>query len=371
MLIGVDGNEANILNRVGTGQYAYYLLKHWQKIASPKQAFRIYLSSPVNPWLPKENSYFTYTVFGPKKFWTQIALPINLLLERNKPEVFFSPAHYAPRFSSVKSVVTIHDLAYLTHPKEFKKKDQQQLSSWTKYSVDQAQKIIAVSENTKNDLINFYQLPEKKISVVYNGFDSNRFHPSLAKLTSQKTKEKYKIKGDYLAYLGTLQPRKNLESLIRALPEIVNQNPEIKLVVIGKKGWLYSTIFSLVQTLCLQEKVIFTDFVPDEEVPFLVAGARVFILPSLYEGFGLTVLEAMACGVPVVVSRVSSLPEVVGEAGLYLDNPKNYSQIAKQINKILSDERLAKNLIKDGLLQSKKFSWEKCAQETLEVIQRT
>lgn len=368
MLIGVNGNEANVTNRVGTGQYTHYLLKHWQKIASPKNTFRIYLSSSPGNWLPKETVHFKYSVFGPGKFWTQLALPIKLIFKKDRPEVFFSPAHYAPRLCPTKSVVAIHDLAYLTHPKEFKKKDRQQLTSWTKYSVRQAQKIIAVSQNTKNDLIKFYQLPEEKIVVVYNGFDQNRFHTNLAKSTGQKIKEKYRVEGDYLVYLGTLQPRKNLESLIKALPEIISQHPKIKLVVIGKKGWLYSTIFSLVENLGLQEKVIFTDFVPDEEVPFLIAGARVFILPSLYEGFGITVLEAMACGVPVVVSKASSLPEVVGEAGLYIDNPKNYAQIAQQVNKILSGEKLAEELVKKGLVQTRKFSWEKCAQETLEAI---
>lgn len=368
MLIGVDGNEANVINRVGTGQYTFALLKSWQKKASPKYRFKVYLSSPPKEHLPKKNPYFAYASFGPRKFWTQLALPARLFLEKEKPEVFFSPAHYAPRFCPTKSIVTIHDLAYLTHPEEFKKNDQRQLSAWTRYSVKKAQKIIAVSQNTKNDLIRFYRLPEEKITVIYNGFDQGRFRPDLAKNNLKKIQKKYQITGDYLVYLGTLQPRKNVESLIKALPEIINQNPKIKLVIIGKKGWLYSTIFSLVEDLRLEKRVTFTDFVPDDEAPFLIAGAKVFILPSLYEGFGITVLEAMACGVPVVVSRVSSLPEVVGDAGLYLDNPKNYAQIAQQVNKILANEKFAKDLVKKGLKQAQKFSWEKCAQETLEAL---
>jgi glycosyltransferase involved in cell wall biosynthesis len=371
MLIGVDGNEANVLNRVGTGQYTFALLKFWQKQASPKYQFKVYLSSPPKEHLPKKSPYFNYTSFGPRRFWTQFALSAKLFLEKEKPDIFFSPAHYAPRICPTKSVVTIHDLAYLTHPEEFKKSDQRQLSAWTKYSVKQAEKIIAVSQNTQKDLIRFYHLPKEKITVVYNGFDQHRFRPNLAKGSLKKIQKKYQVNSDYLVYLGTLQPRKNVESLIKALPEIVNQNPEIKLVIIGKKGWLYSTIFSLVESLKLEKEVIFTDFVPDDEVPFLIAGAKVFILPSLYEGFGITALEAMACGTPVVVSRVSSLPEVVDNAGLYLDNPKNYAQIAQQVNKILANEKLAKDLVKKGLKQAQKFSWEKCAQETLEAITKT
>jgi len=368
MIIGIDGNEANIENRVGVGQYSLSILKEWQKIASPNNQFIIYLSRSPQFWLPKKNQYFSYRVFGPQKFWTQFALPFNLFFKKREIDVFFSPAHYMPRFSPIKTVVTIHDLAYFYYPQEFKKNDLWQLKSWTKYSVKKAAKIIAVSQNTKKDLVKFYKINPRKIAVVYNGYDTKRFNSQLGPSQIEKIKRKHKIGDDYIIYLGTLQPRKNIETLIKAFPQVSKRFNRLKLVIAGKKGWLYKSIFAQVKKLGLERKVIFTDFVPDEEIPFLLAGARLFVLPSLYEGFGITVLEAMACGVPVLVSRVSSLPEVVGHAGRYIENPQNYSEISQKIIQILENSKLQKELSEKGIKQAQRFSWKKCAEETLKVI---
>ena len=375
MIIGVDGNEANVSRRVGTGQYTLSLLKEWQKTASPVVRFLIYLSSPPNPWMPPKTSYFSYLVFKPKKFWTQLALPVKLFLQKEKPNVFFSPAHYLPRLTppKVKKVVTIHDLAYYYYPQEFKRNDLWQLKNWTRYSVRKADQIIAVSENTKKDIVKFYHLSRSKISIVYNGYDTNRFYHPIPLSRIKKVKRKYHLKEneDYVIYLGTLQPRKNIENLIKAIPQVSQRFNKLKWVIAGKKGWLYQSIFSLAKKLNIEKKLIFTDFVPDEEIPSLLAGAKLFVLPSFYEGFGITAIEAMACGTPVLVSHNSSLPEVVGRAGKYIENPQNYSEIAQKIEEILSDENLRKKLISKGLERVKKFSWQKCAQETLEVLLRT
>ena len=368
MIIGVDGNEANVENRVGTGQYALALLREWQRIASPNYRFTVYLARSPQFWLPKQNQYFSYRVFGPRKFWTQFALPLHLFLEKHKTDIFFSPAHYAPRFSPIKTVVTIHDLAYFYYPQEFKKNDLWQLKSWTKYSVKKASKIIAVSKNTKEDLAKFYKINPSKITVIYNGYDTGRFHNQLGTGRINKIKKKYKISGDYIIYLGTLQPRKNIEALIRAFSQVAKHFNRLKLVIAGKRGWLYKSIFSQTKELALEKKIIFTDFVPDEEVPFLLAGAQLFVLPSLYEGFGITALEAMACGTPVLVSRTSSLPEVVGKAGLYIENPKNYSEISQKIIQIMENQKQRKELSIRGIKRAKKFSWKKCAKETLQTI---
>ena len=368
MVIGIDGNEANIANRVGVGQYSLSILKEWRKIASPHNQFIIYLSQPPQFWMPKKNQYFSYRIFGPQRFWTQFALPFNLFSKKRAIDIFFSPAHYAPRFSPIKTVVTIHDLAYFYYPQEFKKNDLWQLKSWTKYSVKKAAKIIAVSQNTKKDLIKFYKINPQKITVVHNGYDTRRFNGQLGSSQIEKIKRKYKINSDYLVYLGTLQPRKNIEALIKAFPQVNKRFNKLKLVVIGKKGWLYKSIFSQVKKLGLEKKVIFTDFVLDEEIPFLLAGAKLFILPSLYEGFGITALEAMACGVPTLVSRVSSLPEVVDSAGHYIENPQNYSEISQKIAQILENPKLQKELSEKGTKQAQKFSWKNCAEETLKVL---
>ena len=368
MIIGVDGNEANIANRVGVGQYSLSILKEWQKIASLNNQFIIYLSQPPQFWMPKKNRYFSYRIFGPQRFWTQFALPFNLFFKKRVIDVFFSPAHYAHRFSPIKTMVTIHDLAYFYYPQEFKKNDLWQLKSWTKYSVKKAAKIIAVSQNTKKDLIKFYKINPEKITVVHNGYDTKRLNSQLGSSQIEKIKRKYKINSDYVVYLGTLQPRKNVDALIKAFSQVNKQSNRLKLVLVGKKGWLYKSIFAQVKKSGLEKRVIFTGFVPDEEIPFLLTGAKLFVLPSLYEGFGITVLEAMACGVPVLVSRVSSLPEVVGSAGRYIENPQNYSEISQKITQILENPKLQKELSEKGIKQAQKFSWQKCAEETLKVL---
>ena len=305
MIIGVDGNEANTEKRVGVGQYSLALLGFWQKWANKENQFWVYLHGPANEKiLPPPRPYFSYLPFGPQKFWTQFALPAKLYFQKEKPGVFFSPAHYSPRFSPIPTVLTIHDLAFFYYPQEFKTRDLWQLKRWTAYSVKKARQIIAVSQNSKKDLIRFYRLPDEKISVVYNGYDRERFSPKKNKREIGRARKKYQTGADYLLYVGTLQPRKNIISLIKAFPSILNQDQRrrktLKLVIAGKKGWLFEPLFARVHELGLDERVHFLGFVADEDLPALFSGALAFVLPSLYEGFGFPVLEAMACGCPVV-----------------------------------------------------------------------
>jgi glycosyltransferase involved in cell wall biosynthesis len=184
-------------------------------------------------------------------------------------------------------------------------------------------------------------------------------------------RDRYSIVRDYVLYLGTLKPSKNIEGLVEAFASIMNSEFKIdnlKLVIAGKKGWMYESIFEKVKKLGLQEDVIFTDFVPEEDKPGLIMGAKVFVLPSFWEGFGLDALNAMACGVPVVVSNVGSLPEVVGNAGVLVD-PESPESIARGIKEVLLAPTTKYNSLKGaGLTRVKEFSWEKTARKTLEVL---
>lgn len=364
LILGIDGNEANVKNRVGTGLYAYELLKQFAK--DKNHSCLVYLKDSPLSDLPKETGNFNYKVFGPKKLWTQFALPFKLTFGP-KIDVFFSMAHYGPRFSKVPFVVTIHDLSYLHFPEMFKKNDLYQLTSWSKYSIKNAAHIIAVSKTTKEDIIKNYNIDPAKITVTYEGYDEDRFKPQ-SKSKVESIKSKYKIKGDYIIFVGTIQPRKNLERLIEAY-SILNTKYNIQntnLVIVGKKGWLYDAIFQKVKDLNLERKVIFTDYVPDDDLPALIGGAEVYVLPSLWEGFGIPVIEAQACGVPVVVSDTSSLPEIVGESGILID-PIDVNSIANGIKKALNPKSRS-DLVKKGLANIKRFSWQICAQETLEVL---
>ena len=182
-------------------------------------------------------------------------------------------------------------------------------------------------------------------------------------------KARYNIAGDYILFVGTLQPRKNLIRLIEAFSNLQSPISNIQLIIAGKKGWLYEETFRQVEELGLEWKVVFTDYAPEGDLPALLSGASLFVFPSLYEGFGLPVLEAMACGTPVVCSNVSSLPEVAGEAAILVD-PLDVEELATAMERVLGDEELRAELTERGFEQARRFSWEKCARQTLDVLER-
>lgn len=374
MLIGIDANEANQKNRVGIGQFAFNIIKELEKIDN-KNSYLVYLKEPPLPDLPKEREGWKYRIFGPGKLWTQIALPIKLFTQKEKLQVFYSPSHYAPRFSPFPTVVSIMDLWHHRHPEQFDKKDLYQLTRWEKYSVKKAEKIITISEFSKNEIIKFYKVNPEKISVAYPGHDKPKALNSKSQIIS-KIKSKYKIKNNYLLYLGTLQPKKNVEGLIEAFKLVISDQlsvnggkKSVTLVIAGKKGWHYEKIFEKVRKLGLEDRVIFPGFISEEEKPYLIAGAEAFVFPSFYEGFGIPVLEAMSLGVPVVASNEASLPEVGGEAAIYCD-PYSVEDIAKAMDRALSlnkDQR--DEIIAKGKQQTALFSWKKCAQRVLATLE--
>ena len=342
-VIGIDGNEANIKNRVGSGQYGFELLKHLQRTEG-EEVFWIYLKEKPLPDLPKESANWQNKVFGPKRLWTQFALPLNLYLQRPRPDVFFTPTHYAPRFCPVPLVMTIFDLSYIHFPQLFRKSDLYQLKNWTAYSVKKAKAILTISQASKNDIVQYYKIDPDKIFVIYPGYDKRLFRPITDQKVISQVKKKYGISGEYIFFLGTIQPRKNLIRLIDA----VEQLEDITFVIAGKKGWLYNEFFKKIEDPKLRKKVIVTEFVPEQNLPVLFSGAKAFVLPSLWEGFGIPVLEAMSCGCPVIVSNVSSLPEVIGEAGILVD-PLNVREITEGIQKVIElDSQKRQILIEKG-----------------------
>lgn len=357
MIIAVDGNEANVSTRVGIGEYSFELLKQFKEFKIPDLKFQIYLKNKPLKHMPLKSDNWQYRVIGPKKFWTQFALPFDLYLHSPKPDVFFTPSHYAPRFSPVPTVISVMDLSYIHFPELFKKTDLYQLVNWTRYSVQNARKVLTISEASKNDIIEKYSQKAQKIVVTYPGIKSMNL--------SQKSPNK-QIKEKYILFVGTLQPRKNIQKLIEAYAQL--NVVDVKLVIAGKKGWLYEDILSAPKAFNVEKNVIFLDFVTDEELANMYKNAEFFILPSLYEGFGLPVLEAMQNSCPVITSNISSLPEVGGDAALYID-PYDTNDIADKMGLLLADKKLREQLVKKGLEQVKKFSWEKTAQQTLKVLQ--
>ncbi len=368
MIIGIDANEANQKNRVGVGQFAYNVINQLEKIDTWND-YLVYLKEPPLPDFPKERVGWRYRIFGPSKLWTQFALPFKLFTQKEKLAAFYSPSHYAPRFSPFPTVISIMDLWHHRHPEQFAKKDLYQLTRWESYSVKRAKRIVTISEFSKSEIIKFYQYPSERITVAYPGFD--KFSLTDAKTTANKIMSKYKTGDNYLFYLGTLQPKKNLAGLIEAFAPVAGEPKysSVKLVIAGKKGWLYEEIFCKVKSLGLEKRVVFTGFIGEEEKPYLISSAVAFVFPSFYEGFGIPVAEAMSLGVPVVVSKEGSLPEVGGEAAIYC-NPYSVSDIARAMRQVLDLKKSQRDeIIEKGFAQVKKFSWENCAREVLKALE--
>ncbi|MEK7100216.1 MAG: glycosyltransferase family 1 protein [Patescibacteria group bacterium] len=375
MNIGIDGNEANVKDRVGVNKYAFEMLLGLKKLnesRSNPHDLIVYLKNEPQEDLPKESNYFKYKVLGGRNVWILSKLTPYLFSNPEKIDVLFSHSHYTPPFLTIPRVCSIMDLGYLEFTGQFEKRVFWQLKYWTAISIFVSKQVLTISEATKKDIVRHYPFASDKITVTHLGYDSEKFKLGISENLVRQVKNKYSIVDDYILFVSTLKPSKNVEGLIDAY-SLLNNKDAFKdlpqLVIAGKKGWMYESISKKVSDLKLTDKIIFTDFVKEQDKPALITGAKVFVLPSFWEGFGLDVLSAMACGTPVVVSNVGSLPEVAGNAGIYI-NPYDIKSIAAGIEKVLNMKRLEYNRIVNlGFKQAMKFSWEKCVSQTLEVIE--
>ena len=370
MRIGIDGNEANTENRVGVHSYAHEILNGLYREnnkSKQKNSFIIYLKNKPREGLPKENKHWHYKVLASGKVWILTRLMPHLFFKKTV-DVLFVPSHYVPLLTRVPKVCTIHDLGYLKSSGQFKKYDFWQLKCWSAISISVSKRIIAISKSTRDDIVRHCPSASEKTSVVLHGYDKTRFNIKVSSTNVRRVQSKYKTSDNYILFLSMLKPSKNIKGLLRAYSMLDGKvRGNTKMVIAGKKGWLYESIFKLTKDLVLEEKVVFTGFVDEKDKAALYYGAKLFALPAHWEGFGMTVLESMASGTPVVVSKVGGLPEVAGNAGVYVG--KDDSSIANGLAKILSmSENEYDKLVKRGLEQAKKFSWEKAARETLDVI---
>jgi glycosyltransferase involved in cell wall biosynthesis len=370
MLIGIDGNEANIKNRVGVNQYAFEILWGIYKLQDNiknNYKFIIYLRNKPLDDLPKEKDNWQYKILPGKGLWIITKLMPHFFFSKERPNVLFSPSHYTVPISTVPRISSIMDLGYLDFSEQFKKLTFWQLKCWSAISIFVSKYVISISNRTKEDIVRHYPFASKKIRVTHLGYDKTRFNNNISQNDVRRVIDKYSIVDDYILFLSTLKPSKNIEGLIEAYASI-SSGKRIKLVIAGKKGWMFDSIFKKVKDFNLENDVIFTDFVEESDKPALIKGAKVLVSPSFWEGFGLHVLEAMACGVPVVVSNVASLPEIVGEAGILVD-PYDKTSIANGIKKVLKmPEERYNILVGLSLKQAAKFSWEKTAKETIKIL---
>ncbi len=286
--------------------------------------------------------------------------------KREAVDLLHCPKSAIPYFSPCPVVVTLHDLIPLKHPETEKFAARMYWRLQIPVAARRSTFIITDSEHARQEiLVDFGCLPEN-VKAIMLGFDPRMTHQRL-QAEGETVCRKYGLPAEYLLYVGTIQPRKNLDTLIEAFYRLKKSALiEDKLVIVGRKGWLYEKLFARIKELQLESDIIFTGFVPDEELPFIYDRARVFLYLSLFEGFGLPPLEAMACGVPVITSNTTSLPEVVGEAGITV-SPTDIDGVSSAIMRILSDPELAAHLREAGRARAALFSWETAARETLAV----
>ncbi len=368
MNIGFDINEANIPQRVGVNQVAYNIFVHMVKnLPEGDKIIALGKERPL-PDMPPASDKLIYEIFGPKKAWVLTGLTKRLWINKPKIDVLFSPSHYSPFISRVKSAIYLMDMSFeLFGTEYFTSYDINQLKKWTPISVKKAKKVFTISQFSKDEIMRLYSTPSEKIDVIYPAYDKNIYNGKIPKTKQISVRKKYGINGSFLLYWGTLQPRKNISKLIEAFSLL--KESRLKLVIVGKKGWLYEQILEQSQKLGITNRVIFAGFVPDEDLTSLIKSSRAYVLPSLYEGFGMPVIEAQAVGAPVVVSRVSSLPEVTGESGIYIEDPNSIESIKEALVKVMAltpKERL--RIVKEGKENAKRFDWDASAQKIISIL---
>ncbi|MDP6769601.1 MAG: glycosyltransferase family 1 protein [Anaerolineales bacterium] len=300
------------------------------------------------------------------RIWQRIRLPVPVELITGAVDIYHSPDFtLPPTLQGVPTLLTVHDLSFLRDPESASPGLRGYLEIAVKRSVRLATHVLADSQSTKDDLIELYSTPENKITVLYPGVSSD-FRPIIDPAKLRQVRKRYKLGEEpFVLSVGTLQPRKNHLTLIKAF-ELALGDSEYNLVLAGGKGWSYEEVYDLVESRGLQNRVLFPGFVAEEDLSALYSSANIMTLPSLYEGFGLPVLEAMACGLPVIASSVSSLPEVTGNAALLVD-PGNVEDMADAMLKLVENADLRKKLRNKGFKRVEQFSWYASAKTLLGV----
>ena len=367
MKVAIDIGLLNSSEKAGGYQYTYNLVSHLLSV-DPDTDYT--LLSAIRGFRGNREipSRCIYRFSGrlSKLLLERLSLPIEVII--GKVDVFHGPFFVIPNCVRCKSITTIHDLMVLRHPEFLETEVVTYYKKMIYSSIRRADAIICVSDFTKGEIVELFDMAEEKIRVIYNGI-SARFHCIKDKAKIEDVKAKYGIRGRrYLLFVGNIEAKKNIERLIHAYVQLCKETIyKYPLLIVGnKKTWHFQKVWEIVKGLNAEKDIIFTDVVNDEDLPFLYNGAEIFIFPSLFEGFGLPVIEAMACGIPVVASNRASIPEIAADAAVLVD-PLSVDEIVEAMYKVISSTKLKQRLIEKGLKQSKNFSWEKTAMETLKL----
>lgn len=361
--IGIDASRAARGLRTGTEHYSARLLEALGRLDRANR-YTLYFNARRRPPLDLPPNFHARLIPFPR-LWTHLRLSLELV--RRPPDVLFVPAHVVPLHHPA-SVVTIHDLGYRFFPEAHPPLARRYLEWSTRWSASAARRVIVDSAATARDLSDAYGTPPQRIAVIPLGH-----HPRFRPLPPEEVArglERLGITRPYLLFVGTLQPRKNLRRVLDAFERLVARGLPHRLVLVGQRGWLTDPLFAAIARpdAPARGRIQLTGYLPDDDLPLLYAGADALVFPSLYEGFGLPALEAMACGTPVLTSNTSSLPEVVGDAALTV-NPLDTGAIARGLERLLADDSLRAALRERGLARARRFTWERTASATLAVLE--
>jgi len=361
--IGIDARTLNV--KGGSKTYADNLLSFYKNKSKYVLFTRVYRKDLFchKIKLNQQNPVL-------KTIWEFLILPF--LIKKYKIEIFHGLKGFIPPFASCQKIVTVNDLAAFVYPRTSKFPDIIYWRYLIPFYIKKADHIIAISNATKKDIIKYLNISPSKITTIYLGYSKSLFFKknrnlSYREVRSYLRKKQIKIKRigekQIILSVNTIQPRKNISRLIKSFEKIASCNDNAILLLAGKIGWKYEKIIRTYESSNYKDKIFFLGFVPDNILSSLYNISSVLVYPSFYEGFGLPIIEAQACGCPVITSNVSSMPEIAGKAAI-LVNPQSEKEIADAINTIIKDNKLRKKLIKVGFENAQKFSWKKCAQET-------
>lgn len=362
--IAIDGSRAFLARRTGIEEYSSQVIRHLREPLREASVI-LYIRSDQTPDFDLPPAWKVKKLWAPR-LWTQVRLSLAVLADR--PDVLFVPAHTVPLIHPRRTVVTVHGLEYEVVPQGYGFWERLYMRWSIRHSVRAASTVVAVSENTKQDLVRLYGVPEEKIAVVYEGYDE-AISDFQSPISNDQSAAPYGSDGPYFLFVGRLEERKNVARIIEAFELLkAAQGLPHRLVLAGKPGHGYAAIQSKIRHSKFKDSIVELGYVSETEKRKLLRGAEAFLFPTLYEGFGLPVLEAQAAGTPVIISNHSSLPEVAGEGAVMVLAEEPYL-IAEAMHLVLTDEEKRAALVRAGRENLSRFSWERCAAELARILE--
>jgi glycosyltransferase involved in cell wall biosynthesis len=360
MTIGIDASRALKKIKTGTEWYSYEIIRHLVDL-DRNNNYILYTNQKPDDQLNDMPKNVKWQIIPFTRGWTLIRLSAEMILK--KPDVLFIPAHTLPFFSPVNSVVTVHDIGFVHNPELYPARQKIYHNFVLNYVKKRAKHIITPTEYVKQDLVKTLGVPEERITAVWHGYDSDLYKPH----TEDHLSKKY---SPYIFFIGRLETKKNIVNLVKAFDIFKSQNKDskLKLILAGKPSHGYDLIKESIEKSKYKTDIIELGYLATKEVPYYLSNAEAFVFPTSLEGFGMPIIEAMACGCPVVASNNSCIPEIVQDAGILID-PTDPKSIAAGIAQI-TDSKLSKVYRQKGLEHSKQFSWQKSATETLKVLEK-